>query len=848
MNRKQRRAGTSRAGGSGSPAIGPAAMQLFTRGIQEQQTGRLADAAASYRAAIGFAPDCAEIYNNLGLVLSDLGNRDDAVTAYRKAIARKPDFHEALFNLGIALANSARPSEAVTAFRRAQALKPDFAETHYNLGNALRELGRLDAAMASYRRAIALKPDYADAYCNLGATLKDRGDLDEAAEALQQAARIDQASPEANNNLGLILFSLGRIEEAVASYRRAVALRPEFVDAHINLGDALHRLGAPQEAVIAYRQAIDTNSDHARAHNNLGVVLQELGELDEAAASLERGRALTALVEAAERLERELALKPEDADAHLQLGNVRKEQGRYADAIACYERAVALAPDSANAQYSLGALLQDQGRMDEACACYGRALAGDPEHGLARLAMCIAQLPVISRTEADITRRREAYASALAALCDAPGSPEARLRLSEALGTVQPFYLAYQGRNDRELQGRYGALVCSLMAEHFPPAPLPPPPLPDEPIRVGIVSGFFRNHSNWKIPIKGWLSQLDRRRFEPYGYYLDQHLDDATLMAKSLCRRFVFGRLPLARWREEILADRPHVLIYPEVGMYTFTPLLAAQRLAPVQCNSWGHPDTSGFPTLDYYLGSALMEPPDADEHYTERLVRLPNLSIYYEPVAIEPAPLERAQLGLRPDATVYWCCQALFKYLPQNDEIFPRIAREAKDCQFLFLETHKGRHVTTMFLERLGRAFSAFGLDLNRHCVVLPHLPLGHFHGAMACCDVFLDSIGWSGCNSTLESLNRDLPIVTMRGGLMRGRHTAAILEMMGMTETVAERIEDYVALAVRMARDPEWRAELRRKTAANKHRIWRDRACIIALEEFLEQAARHPPALVQA
>src|SRR5262249_28988235 len=140
--------------------------------------------------------------------------------------------------------------------------------------------------------------------------------------------------------------------------------------------------------------------------------------------------------------------------------------------------------------------------------------------------------------------------------------------------------------------------------------------------------------------------------------------------------RFVQGPLPLDRWRQEILADAPHLLIYPGVGMDPISAQLAAQRLAPVQCNSWGHPDTSGFPTLDYYLSSDLMEPPDGQDHYTERLVRLPNLSIYSEPIEQPPASITRQDLGLRSTAIVYWCGQSLFKYLPQFDEVFPRIAR----------------------------------------------------------------------------------------------------------------------------------------------------------------------------
>ena len=135
-------------------------------------------------------------------------------------------------------------------------------------------------------------------------------------------------------------------------------------------------------------------------------------------------------------------------------------------------------------------------------------------------------------------------------------------------------------------------------------------------------------------------------------------------------------------WRRTILADAPDALVYPEIGIDPIAVRLAAQRRAPVQCNFWGHPETSGY----YFLSSDLMEPPDGDNHYTEKLVRLPNLSIYYEPPRIPPLVMNREELGLRLTATAYWCGQSLFKYLPELDDIYPRIAREVRDCQFVFI------------------------------------------------------------------------------------------------------------------------------------------------------------------
>ena len=164
---------------------------------------------------------------------------------------------------------------------------------------------------------------------------------------------------------------------------------------------------------------------------------------------------------------------------------------------------------------------------------------------------------------------------------------------------------------------------------------------------------------------------------------------------------------------------------------------------------------------------------------------------------------MTREELGLRPNATAYWCAQSLFKYLPQHDEVFPRIAREAGDCQFVFIR-HFGREVTELFQKRLDRAFAAAGLKADDHCVFLDGMEMSRFAAASAQCDLMLDSIGWSGGNTTLEALAQDLPVVTFEGELMRGRVSAGILRMMGMPETIAETIDDYVALAVRMGRDP--------------------------------------------
>jgi predicted O-linked N-acetylglucosamine transferase (SPINDLY family) len=192
----------------------------------------------------------------------------------------------------------------------------------------------------------------------------------------------------------------------------------------------------------------------------------------------------------------------------------------------------------------------------------------------------------------------------------------------------------------------------------------------------------------------------------------------------------------------------------------------------------------------------------------------------------------------LRPDAIVYWCCQSLPKYLPQFDQVFARIAREVGDCQFTFIEFAGNDEVNQTFRSRLDRAFADVGLRASDHCVVLPRLEFKEFLSAIGQCDIVLDSIAWSGCNSILESLIHNLPIVTVAGDVMRGRHTFAIMNMMGVTETAARTIDEYVAIAVELGRDPEKRAAVGARIASNKHRIYRDPACVAGLEAFFTSA----------
>ena len=718
------------------------------------------------------------------------GRLADAERLYRLVCDTDPKNARAFHLFGV-VAHQLNRSDAASLVGRAVMLDPDFAEAHNDRGVILAANGLFADALSCFERAVAINPGYDEARNNLGRGLRSLGRLDEAVAQFELVLKSTPGSPVGHFNLASVLELAGRKPDAETHYRRAISLRPDFVDAHIHLAS----------------------------------VLQDMDRLPEALAHAERA----------------VTLRPDSAGARNNLGNILGNLGRRNDAIAQYETALRIDPNSFMAHYNCGVALRGETRIAEARGHFARAFALKPDFLEAELAMCMAELPALYEDASGIAERRGAYAGRLARLCADVEGAQAPAALADAIGSHQPFYLPYQGGNDRKLQSLYGSMVCKIMAARYPTPVLPNPPGPHESIRLGIVSGFFRQHSNWKIPVKGWLQNLDRDRFHVSGYYTSGERDGETEAAAGSCDHFVQGPRSLDAWRRTILDDAPHVLIFPEIGMDKVSAQLAAQRLAAVQCCSWGHPLTSGFPTIDYFISSDLMEPADAADHYSEQLIRLPNLSIYYEPAEVPRTGIDRAQLGLRASAVVYWCCQSLPKYLPQFDGVFARIAAEVPDCQFTFIEFGGGRAVTEMFRARLERAFKAVGLNAGDHCVFLPRLAPDRFVAAIGQCDVVLDSIGWSGCNSVLESLVHNVPIVTFAGEMMRGRHTAAILDMMDISETTARTIDEYVSIAGFLGRINAKRAELSAEIANKKRRVYRDRTCIAALEAFLDRAVRN-------
>jgi len=184
----------------------------------------------------------------------------------------------------------------------------------------------------------------------------------------------------------------------------------------------------------------------------------------------------------------------------------------------------------------------------------------------------------------------------------------------------------------------------------------------------------------------------------------------------------------------------------------------------------------------------------------------------------------------------VYLSCQSLYKYLPQYDFIFPAIAQQVPQAQFVFLADVTGEHTTAVFRQRLQQAFAQLGLDGDTYCVFLPRLTQSDYFNLNGVSDIYLDTLDWSGGNTTLEAIACHLPVVTCPGAFLRGRHSYAILQQLEVTDTIAQNPREYVQIAIRLGLDPLWREEIVQRLVQGSDRLYDDLTCVRALEAFYQ------------
>jgi len=610
-------------------------------------------------------------------------------------------------------------------------------ETKFNRAVDHFQQGRVEQAEAALLEIQRASPDIPEVLHLLAVIALQTGHPDRAVPHLEKAISTVNDSAELYGLLGNALKRHGRPEDALPAFEKSVALQPGNAEAHYDLGNILRALQHEEEAITSYRKAISLRPDYGDAHYNLGLAFKRTGRIDAAI----------------KQYEAVLTLKPDDAEALNNLGSAYLElsgDDTLAKALEALEHAVEAAPGLAIAHANLGKAYVLTGRAEEAVAETRKAL------------------------ELGIDRPPGAHSNLIFSLCYLP-----RVGNAELLAEAKRWNQAYA----------------------YEPDPMPHTNTADplRPIRVGYVSADFKRHPGgyFFLPI---AHNHDPDAVEAFCYFNSPAGDDLTaeIQAQRVTWRNISAMddhavADLVRRDEiDILVDLSGHSSGNRLPMFSLKP-------APIQVTGVSIFCTSGVAAMDIIIGDRFETPDGVDADYSERLIRLADGVLCYQPPDYAPPVAPRP--ASRGGPVTFGSFNNLAKINPSVVMHWARILNQVAGSRLL-LRNAAFSHEQTR--ERYLSDFEAQGVD--RSLILLeggaPHPQFLGYYGEI---DIALDPFPYSGGLTTLEALWMGVPVITLPGETYPSRHSYSHLSVAGFGEWIAENADDYVKIATRLAMDPD-------------------------------------------
>lgn len=667
-----------------------------------------------------------------------------------------------------------------------------------------------------------------------------KGQYEEAQAAYLQIPRESLYFAESRHLLGGIQQSLGYLEEAEALIRQAIQLAPQHAVYHANLAGVLlnSRQAEPAQKAALEALRIEAGIPEAKKHLGSSYLLQ--GKAQKALACYREVlkvrprdpelwnhiaaalRALQQFEQAEEAFRQALAIAPNYRDALINFGGFLLSQHRALEAEPLLEQAYRLKQDSPELLENLAGVYQIQGKFRETEKLLKEGLKRFPDRILWPYRAAVTS-PVVFPSKKAITYWRRSFMKQLKTLRPLPLE-----NVVEELdrGYIQPpYHLAYQGENNLRLKSDYADL---FQLKLHPSGRRRKRPKIGLLVTAGHEGIFAKCCLGILNQIKG--READFHLIAPetaYQYLLRQGLQNKVLKVTLIPNR-LSGALKVLN---QSCFDLIH---YWEVGSDGLNYFLPFFRPAPIQSTSWGTAETSGLSQIDYYISSRAWEDESGQADYRENLILLDRIPTYYfKPETPETKTTQiREHFGLPKQGHVYFCAQNLFKLHPDFDLILAAILEKDPWAEILLVEG-KQTYWSQLIKERFQKTIG----PLCKRIRWLPRLDYQSYLALVAAADVMLDSLHFSGGNTSYEALAMGTPIITFPGRFIRGRFTLGCYRQMGISDgdLIVNSEKAYVEKAVAIASNQELRDKLSQKIESKHHHIFSDESAITELEKML-------------
>ena len=565
--------------------------------------------------------------------------------------------------------------------------------------------------------------------------------------------------------------------QAEHKFIKSLELIPDRVSTLTNLSAAQLKLKKYSEARVAAQKAISVESDNSEAYLNLGLIELDLKNFESAIKFFDKA----------------LSLKPDYAEAYSNKGATLNELKRYDEAIAHYDKAISLKPDYHKAWSNKGTTLDCLKRHSESVKCYQKAIELNIKDsyllGLAHHQMML--------------------------VCDWTNYVN---KINEI------FHLVNKGRKGAEPFGFQGIAsseeLLKKCAEIYSHDKYPQldnltkfSQFKHHKIRIGYLCGEFRNQATSILMTRVWELH-DKSMFEIFAF--DNGWDDGSKYRQRITRAFNnlfdISRLSDLDAAKLIQENEIDILINLNGFFGLGRQEIFSYRPAPIQVNYLGFPGTMGADYIDYIIADKTLIPLDAQSSYTEKVAYLPNsYQANDRKRLISDRQFTRAELGLPENACIFACFNNNYKITPLVFDSWVKIL-SLVEGSVLWLLADNPTAKNNLIKEATAR-----GLDSCR-LIFAERMPLPEHLARHRQADLFLDTLPYNAHTTCSDALWAGLPVLTLMGSTFPGRVGASLLKAIDLPELITNTQEEYEAMAIELAINPQKLRDIKLKLARNR------------------------------
>ena len=632
--------------------------------------------------------------------------------------------------------------------------------------NQLIQLYNQGQLVVVVEQAQALTEQYPEAFIIwniLGAANKGLGRVQSASEAFKKVTELNPTYADGFSNLGVTLKDQGKLDEAIASCEKALSLKPDYAEAYYNMGNALQDQRKLDEAIASYNKALSLKPDYAEAYYNMGNAFQDQRKLDEAIASYNKA----------------LSLKPDYAEAYYNLGNALQDQRKLDEAIASYNKALSLKPDNADAYNNMGNALKDQVKLNEAIASYNKALSLKPDYAEAYNNMGYALQ--------DQGKLEEAIASYNKALSLKPDYAEAFSNLFLCLDST----INENPRLNTDLAVAFNEFTSSNVKQKLQKKNISR----SQKIRLGFVSGDLNDHPVGYF-IENLFKYIDKDTFEIFIYYNSSKNSNQTYKLRQFTKNWkVIRGVPDDKAATVIHKDDIDVLV--DLSGHTALNRLPVFSFRPcaVQASWLGYFGSTWLNEMDFIIGDRFVTPANRHNLFSEKVALL-NSYLCFAPPDFDIPILETP--ALKNKYITFGCFNNSAKINNQVILTWSELLREVENSIFFF----KGRTYKNEAKNRIIKEFEKNNINPSR-LVFEGNSSRVELLESYNKVDVALDPFPYPGGTTTCEALWMGVPTVTQKGNSFISSVGETIAINSGHPELCTANLQDYVALAIKLASD---------------------------------------------